>query len=139
GTDSPIGSHRTRTRRLIPRIRVRSFSAPDTNPWYKTAGSDLTEPEPAVLYHGFVSGAEKERLFRECDALCFPTYYEAESFGLVLLEAMAFGLPVIATRWRMIPEVLPKDYPLIEPRSPEQIVLAIKRLLTSEEGLRLRD
>jgi len=101
--------------------------------------SDLTEPESAVLYHGFVSGAEKERLFRECDALCFPTYYEAESFGLVLLEAMAFGLPVIATRWRMIPEVLPKDYPLIEPRSPEQIVLAIKRLLTSDEGLRLRD
>jgi glycosyltransferase involved in cell wall biosynthesis len=101
---------------------------------------DLAQPEAAVLYHGFVSGNEKERLFRHVDALCFPTYYEAESFGLVLLEAMAYGLPVITTRWRMIPEVLPRDYPLlIDPRSPEQIAAALRTLLTSEEGLRLRE
>jgi len=45
-----------------------------------------------VEYCGFVTGAEKSRLFREADVFCFPTYYPAESFGLVVLEAMAHGL-----------------------------------------------
>ena len=28
-----------------------------------------------------------------------------------MVEAMAFGLPVVTTRWRSIPEMLPPDYP----------------------------
>jgi glycosyltransferase involved in cell wall biosynthesis len=77
---------------------------------------------PQIEYLGFVSGENKDRLFKGCGCLCFPTYYQAESFGLVAVEAMAYGLPVITTRWRMIPEVLPADYPgLVDPRSPEQI------------------
>ena len=87
---------------------------------------DLNEHGPSVEYRGFVSGADKAKLFRESDCLCFPTYYPAESFGLVLVEAMVFGLPVVTTRWRMIPELLPKDYPgIVEPRSPEQLANAL--------------
>lgn len=94
---------------------------------------DLTEGGPAVDYRGFVSGTDKVKLFHESDCLCFPTYYQAESFGLVLVEAMAFGLPVVATRWRMVPELLPQDYPgLVEPRSPEQLANAL--LATLDRG-----
>lgn len=83
-----------------------------------------------VEYVGFVSGEAKERLFRESDCLCFPTYYWAESFGLVAVEAMAHGLPVIATNWRMIPDVLPKGYPgLVEAKSPEQIAAKLVHAL----------
>jgi glycosyltransferase involved in cell wall biosynthesis len=63
----------------------------------------------SVEYIGFVAGPEKERLLRESDCLCFPTY--SDSFGLVVLEAMAAGLAVVATVWRALPEVLPPDYP----------------------------
>ncbi|HEY2826902.1 MAG TPA: glycosyltransferase, partial [Pirellulales bacterium] len=37
---------------------------------------------------------------------CLPTFYEAETFGVVLVEAMSFQLPVVATRWRGIPEIV---------------------------------
>jgi glycosyltransferase involved in cell wall biosynthesis len=69
-----------------------------------------------------VAEAEKKRLFVESDCFCFPTYYEAESFGIVLVEAMAFGLPIITTRWRTIPELLPPGYDgIVPPKSPDRI------------------
>jgi len=93
----------------------------------------------AVSYKGFVGGAAKAQLLHDSDCLCFPTYYQAESFGLVLVEAMAFGLPVVTTRWRTIPELLPPGYPgLVDPRSPAQIAVALEALLGQEYDPRLR-
>ncbi|HEY6169531.1 MAG TPA: glycosyltransferase, partial [Verrucomicrobiae bacterium] len=54
---------------------------------------DLNRGGPLVDYHGFVSGPAKHRLLLESDCLCFPTKM-AESFGLVLVEGMAYGLPL---------------------------------------------
>src|SRR5882757_10294661 len=86
-----------------------------------------------IEYAGFVSGERKERLFKEADLFCFPTYYENENQPVNLIEAMAFGLPILTTRWRSIPELFPANYPgLVEIRSPEQISRALLTLLTSE-------
>jgi glycosyltransferase involved in cell wall biosynthesis len=44
----------------------------------------------------------------------------------VLVEGMAFGLPLITTNWRNIPEMLPPHPPgIVEPKSPEQIAAAV--------------
>jgi glycosyltransferase involved in cell wall biosynthesis len=97
------------------------------------------EAAPAVRYHGFAAGEAKERLFRECDLLVFPTYYEAESYPLVLVEAMAYGLDIITTTWRNIPELLPAEYPgLVSPRNPAGIADALEYFLTRYEGAGLR-
>jgi len=73
-------------------------------------------------YVGFAAAEARNCLYAETDIFCFPTYFYAESFGLVVVEALAFGLPVVATNWRSIPEVLPAGYPgLVEPRNPGQI------------------
>jgi glycosyltransferase involved in cell wall biosynthesis len=71
---------------------------------------------PAVQLAGFVSGPEKDALFRSCDVFCLPTFYPHEAQPLVLLEALAHDLPIVATRWRGIPELLPPGNPLVVPR-----------------------
>jgi glycosyltransferase involved in cell wall biosynthesis len=113
------------------------------------AGNFVTEEEKAefdatceqeglqniVEYVGFVSGENKNKLLREADLFCFPTYYENENQPVNLIEALAFGLPILTTRWRSIPELFPANYPgLVGVRSPEQVARAISLLMKSESG-----
>lgn len=91
-----------------------------------------------IQWVGFAKGERKDRLLREADIFCFPTYYLAESFGLVMVEAMAYGLPIVTTRWRSLPDLLPADYPgLVEPRSPDQVAARLQQFLW-EDGTPLR-
>lgn len=93
-----------------------------------------------IEYFGFVSGEQKNRLLREADLFCFPTYYENENQPVNLIEAMAFGLPILTTRWRSIPEWFPKNYSgLVDPRSPEQVADVMLALLAGEPGDGLRN
>ena len=95
--------------------------------------------EPVVDYRGFVGGAEKAQLFSESDCLCFPTYMP-ESFGLVLLEGMAFGLSLVTTNWRDLSELLPPNpNGVVAPRSPEQIAMAIMSHLDRDYDATLRE
>ncbi|MGA2584881.1 MAG: glycosyltransferase family 4 protein [Tepidisphaeraceae bacterium] len=55
---------------------------------------NLTE---RVTFVGWVSGAEGAKRLREADALVLPSLHEVG--GIVILEAMAVGLPVIAANW----------------------------------------
>lgn len=50
---------------------------------------------PGVAFRGFVSDSEKLKLLAEADVYCSPAIY-GESFGIVLLEAMASGVPTMA-------------------------------------------
>jgi glycosyltransferase involved in cell wall biosynthesis len=59
-----------------------------------------------VEFAGVLTGEKKWLAYSEADIFCFPSFYENESFGLVLLEAMQFELPVVATHWRGIPSVV---------------------------------
>src|ERR1035438_1675041 len=93
-----------------------------------------------VQYFGFVSGDQKHQLLREADLFCFPTYFQTENQPVNLIEAMAFGLPILTTRWRSLPELFPAGYPgLVNIRSPEQVADVMLSLMTSESGEGFRD
>lgn len=82
----------------------------------------------ALRYHGAVSGVAKDRLLRESHCLCLPTRYPAEGQPLVLLEAMAHDLPVIATRWGAIADTVPAAALLIAPGDTAALTSALLRL-----------
>ncbi len=92
----------------------------------------------AVTSAGFVSGHEKAALLRESDCLCFPTYYPAEGQPVNLIEAMAYGLLIVTTRWRAIPEILPAEYSgFVAPRKPAELAVKLQEVMTADSaGLR---
>lgn len=66
------------------------------------------EPEldgSLVRYVGTVEGSAKVRLLQRAKGLLFPVLWE-ETFGLVMVEAMACGTPVVALRKGGVPEII---------------------------------
>ena len=55
-----------------------------------------------IVQHGWVVGKEKEDLFCSSDVFIHPSHFE--SFGIAILEAMSYGLPVITTLIGGIPD-----------------------------------
>ncbi|MCP9836379.1 glycosyltransferase family 4 protein [Cyanobium sp. N.Huapi 1H5] len=74
-------------------------------------------------------GAVRE-WYRRSAVFCLPSIQEG--FGIVFLEAMASGLPVVSTTATAIPEVVPhgKAGLLVPPRDPAALAEAILKLLT---------
>ena len=62
------------------------------------------ELEGQVIHYGFVSGEEKDTLFRNNHLLLYPSKNDA--FPLTLLESLSYGVPVIATDEGSIPYIL---------------------------------
>jgi phosphatidyl-myo-inositol alpha-mannosyltransferase len=86
-----------------------------------------------VHAHGRVDDHERHRLLRGADALCAPSL-GGESFGLVLTEAMAEGVPVIATAIPGYREVLPEDCGrLVPPGDHEALARALVEVLTDAD------
>jgi len=69
----------------------------------------------SILFVGVQTGKAKWEYFSQADFLCFPTYFNSESFGNVLLEAMMFQLPVVATEWRGIPDIVTEETGFLVP------------------------
>ena len=78
-----------------------------------------------VRHVGFANDSEKYALLSAADVFCYPTAYPHEAQPLALIEALAHDLPIVATRWRAIPSMLPSTpHPhihLVEPARPDQL------------------
>jgi spore coat protein SA len=88
-----------------------------------------------VDFKGYRSAKEIGEEYRAADILCCPSVWQ-EPFGNVLIEAMACGIPVVATRVGGIPEIAAEGgVQLVEPNSAVELANALQKLI---EDKRLR-
>jgi glycosyltransferase involved in cell wall biosynthesis len=82
--------------------------------------------DKAVFFAGHVDGEEKERAFYLADACIVPSY--TECFCMVVAEALAHGVPVIASRGTPWAEVEKKHCGLWVDNSPDALVQAVTEI-----------
>jgi glycosyltransferase involved in cell wall biosynthesis len=88
-----------------------------------------------VEFIGCLDGRPKWQAYADADLFCFPTFFESETFGVVLLEAMAFGLPVIASDWRGVGSVVVPNVTglLVPPADAETLTQKLAELLADPD------
>lgn len=86
-----------------------------------------------IFIHGYLSDNELNEHYQSADCILVPSLYE--SFGLVYLEALAFGKPLLAFQAGAAAELLEheKEALLVSPREPETLAQHILRLQHNKE------
>ena len=86
---------------------------------------------------GFLTDEEVSAYFGACDLFCMSSVYATEAFGIVQIEAMSAGKPVVATK---IPgsgvswvNAHKESGINVEPKDSEALAMAFKRILDSED------
>jgi len=83
----------------------------------------------ATTFVGYLAGSELASAYASGDAFVFPS--STETLGLVLLEAMAAGCPVVGANRGGIPDIVSDGINgcLYDPDQPASLVTAVQRLL----------
>lgn len=121
---------------LLDAFRAVRRVHPDARLWIVSRDAPADLPEGAVS-HGVLRSEELARLYARASVFALPTLREA--FGLSLVEAMTFGLPVVATRLEAIPEIVSDGETglLVPPGDAPALGRALAELLGDPVRLRL--
>ena len=116
----------TRLRRRVPRVRLLMAGRPE--PWL-----ELELPEGARWVSGDATG-DLARVLRTAHVAVLPAV--EEGFGLVLVEALAAGTPVVAARSGAGPEIVSDEAigRLFDPDDPDDLASALERGLELGAG-----
>lgn len=77
------------------------------DPLYQARFEELQKQFPAyVAYRGLIPFEKSTAVLKNYFALLFPTFYHGEGFAGTLIDAMAAGLPVIASNWNYNSEIV---------------------------------
>ena len=102
-------------------------------------GGDAFDAALATVHHrdrvrtpGYVSAADRADLLAGATALAFPSHYEG--FGFPPLEAMAAGVPVVATSAGAVPEVVGDAALVVDPDDVDGLADALLTATTDDDA-----
>jgi glycosyltransferase involved in cell wall biosynthesis len=84
-----------------------------------------------VHYHGAIPYAELHSMYADVDMAIWAS--TCETFGIILLEAMASGLPIACSNRGPMPEVLGQAGVFFNPEQPQDIARALRDLIESPQ------
>lgn len=84
-----------------------------------------------LRFEGFVPDDDLPDYYRAADIFVFPSLLEG--FGMVLIEAMACGLPVVSTTATAIPEVVGDAGVLVPPSDEAALAASVSNIIKSDE------
>lgn len=93
-------------------------------------GSGAGAPGSGIVPVPYLSNAERWRAVANANVFLYPSVYEG--FGFPPLEAMALGVPVVASHVTSIPEVVGEAALLVDPWDPQDIARAMVTLVADE-------
>jgi phosphatidylinositol alpha-mannosyltransferase len=122
--------HRLRKRHVDARLLV-AGAGPKMREYRRYAGLRGIRD---VEFLGRVSDEEKARYFASADIFCAPNTGQ-ESFGIVLLESMAAGVPLVASDIHGFKQVVQRNVQglLVEPSNPRALAAALYKLAGNPE------
>jgi phosphatidylinositol alpha-mannosyltransferase len=122
--------HRLRKRKVDARLLVIG-TGPKAREYRRFVGLRQVRD---VEFLGRLSDDAKARFFASADIFCSPATGQ-ESFGVVLLEAMAAGVPIVASDIHGYKNVVQRDVQgiLVEPRNHRALAAALYKLANDEE------
>lgn len=88
---------------------------------------------PGIAFTGFVKDDVLSALYTGASVLVYPSLYEG--FGIPILDAMKFGVPVVTSNTGSMKEIADGAAVLVNPKSVESIVLGVKKAFAKRESL----
>ena len=88
-----------------------------------------------VRYKGLVAYDKSVEVLKSYFALLFPTYYDGEGFAGTLLDAMAAGVPVIASDWKYNAEIVKphKNGLLCDAKNVDALIIVLEYILKNRD------
>ena len=84
-----------------------------------------------IILKNYISEEEKDELYKKADLFILPSLYEG--FGLPVLEAMNYGVPVICSNASSLPEVAGDAALLIDPNNTQEIAEAMNKVFNDDD------
>jgi len=84
-----------------------------------------------IILPGFISDADLPLFYNAANLFVLPSF--CEGFGLVALESLACGTPVVGSKTTSLPEILEDAAIYFDPNDPADIAKAINRLLADRD------
>lgn len=120
-------------RRVFPRARALIVGDGPEHAQLLQLARDLRLGDAVQFLGALPNDDDVARMYRRADIFCLPSVQE--NWGIVFTEAMASGLPVVATNAAAIPEVVPHNQAglLVPPGNVDALAAALIELLCNPE------
>lgn len=97
------------------------------------SGISITKNDSNIKFMGHITNHRLAELYTNAQGLLFPSLYEG--FGLPILEAFAYGCPVLTSNRSSMAEIASNAAILVDPEGVESITRGMSRLLKEKDDL----